>query len=368
MSLDGNSTFSVKFRDGLSRWTIAAVTGISLSGHRTCWPEGLILSRAGRRVPGIQRGPRCMKFALANLVTVEGERAAIALPSGFFRLDRSSPHFRRSLRSVLDDWDDAKHGVMQIAKALAEEGDTYVLPHAGARVTTPIKYPNKLVCVGGVYRDHLREFDLPAQRWPKMPMFLRPPTTSIVGPGSVIAIPPTTQQFDWEIELAVVIGRRITDASLDSARAAIAGYSVGIDLTCRDLLDRSSALGVDLVRAKAQDGMSPVGPTLVPAQFIDDPQSLRLRLYINDEIKQDGSTADMLYTVDEQIATISRFITLEPGDVIFTGSPAGSGASIGQFLKPGDQIRAEIEQVGSLECMIGKSRPLPTGYREVLCD
>jgi 2-keto-4-pentenoate hydratase/2-oxohepta-3-ene-1,7-dioic acid hydratase in catechol pathway len=132
-----------------------------------------------------------------------------------------------------------------------------------------------------------------------MPMFFRLPTTSIVGLGSVIAIPPSTQLFDWEIELAVVIGRRITYASLDSARAAIAGYSVGIDLTCRDLLDRSSTLGIDLVRAQAQDGTSPVGPTLVPAQFIEDPQRLRLRLYINGEIKQDGSTADMLYTVDE---------------------------------------------------------------------
>lgn len=312
-----------------------------------------------------------MKFALANLITPAGQRAAISLPCGYFRLDKStSPRFPGDLRSVLDAWEGARPELFDLAESLALEGDSspaYVATK-DAQLTTPIRYPNKLVCVGGVYRDHLREFDLPAQRWPKMPMFLRPPTTSIVGPGCAIAIPPSTQQFDWEIELAVVVGKRLTDGDLPSARAAIAGYSVGIDLTCRDLLDRSSTLGVDLVRAKAQDGMSPVGPVLMPAEFVEDPQSLALRLFVNNEIKQDGSTSDMLYSVDEQIATISRFITLEPGDIVFTGSPAGSGASIGQYLKPGDQIRAEIEKVGSLECTIANARTFPVGYREVLCD
>src|ERR1700736_134210 len=190
-----------------------------------------------------------MKFALANLRTPDGERAAIAVANAFFRLDRSSSkRFACDLRSVLNDWDDAKAELNDLAQALASEGkdsSAYVSAE-DAQLTTPIKYPNKLICVGGVYRDHLREFNLPARRWPKMPMFLRPPTTSIVGPGCAIAIPPSTEQFDWEIELAVVVGKRLTDGDLPSARAAIAGYSVGIDLTCRDLLDRSSTLGVDL--------------------------------------------------------------------------------------------------------------------------
>jgi len=119
-------------------------------------------------------------------------------------------------------------------------------------------------------------------------------------------------------------------------------------MTCRDLLDKGSPGGVDLVRAKAQDGMAPVGPHIRPAAFVRDPQNLRLRLYVNDEIKQDGSTSNMLYSIAEQLSTISRFVTLEPGDIVFTGSPAGSGASIGQFLNPGDRIRAEISEVGEL--------------------
>ena len=158
----------------------------------------------------------------------------------------------------------------------------------------------------------------------------------------------------------------LTDGDLESAKLAIAGYSVGIDLTCRDLLDRNAPAGVDLVRAKAQDNMAPLGPVLVPAAFVGDPHHLGLRLYVNDEIKQDGNTSDMLYSVYEQVANISRLVTLEPGDVVFTGSCAGSGASIGQFLKPGDRIRAEIDRVGRLEVGIGKARQRPLGYRESL--
>jgi 2-keto-4-pentenoate hydratase/2-oxohepta-3-ene-1,7-dioic acid hydratase in catechol pathway len=312
-----------------------------------------------------------MTFALANLHTADGERAAIALPHGYFRLDRLFPSetgFAAGLRDVVNGWTRALNRLVDAAKACEQLGpssDAYVAIQ-DADLATPIRFPNKLICVGAVYRDHLREFNLPAERWPRMPMFLRPPTTSIVGPNDRIAIPPGTAQFDWEIELAVVMGARLTDANLDSARDAIAGYTIGIDMTCRDLLDRGSAVGVDLVRAKAQDEMAPVGPLLVPAAFVGDPQQLRLRLYVNDEIKQDGTTADMLYSVYEQIATISRFITLEPGDIVFTGSCAGSGASIGQFLKPGDRIRAEIDKVGCLEVEVGETRQRPAHFREAL--
>lgn len=315
-----------------------------------------------------------MQFALANLNTVDGERAAIALPSGYFRLDRLDTEFGAgsgtTLREVVNHWQSAWPVLTEIALQCAAAGtsSSAYVGSGDAGLVTPIHFPNKLVCVGAVYRDHLREFNLPAERWPRMPMFLRPPTTSIVGPGDDIAIPPGTKQFDWEVELAVVMGARLTDADLDSAQAAIAGYSVGIDLTCRDLLDHGSTIGVDLVRAKAQDAMAPVGPVLMPAVFVGDPQQLGIRLYVNDEIKQDGCTSDMLYTVYEQVATISRFITLEPGDIVFTGSCAGSGASIGQYLKPGDRIRAEIDKVGRLEVGIAEARRRPAKYRETLVD
>lgn len=292
-----------------------------------------------------------INFAIANLSTTDGERAALAIDGNYFRLDRLSSAWVMSVRSILDDWQHTYQKLVTVAQqcALDGTGSRAFVDAQNADLLTPIKFPNKLVCVGAVYRDHLLEFKLPAERWKNMPIFLRAPTTSIVGPGRTLVIPATTKEFDWEIELAVVVGQRLKNADLDAARAAIAGYSVGLDMTCRDLLDRNSPTGPDLVRAKAQDGMAPVGPTLRPAQFIKDPQNLRLQLYVNDEIKQNGTTANMLYSIPEQLSTISHYITLEPGDIVFTGSPAGSGASIGQFLHPGDRIRAEIEQVGTLQ-------------------
>ena len=308
-------------------------------------------------------------FSLANLDTPEGERAAICLTAGYFRLDRlGAKRMAISLRSLMDIWASAYPEILEKAQLAAKAGEASpaFVPPAQVRLTTPIKFPNKIVCVGGVYRDHLLEFNLPAERWAKMPMFMRPPTTSLVGPGGEVPIPPNTKEFDWEVELAVVLGARLTDGDLDSARAAIAAYSIGIDLTCRDLLDRNAPAGVDLVRAKSQDNMAPMGPTLVPAEFVGDPQRLGMRLYVNDEIKQNGTTSDMLYSVYEQVANISRFITLEPGDVVFTGSCAGSGASIGQFLQPGDRVRAEIDRIGRLDISIGKARQRPANFRESL--
>jgi len=300
---------------------------------------------------GVEAGAAVVNFALANLDTESGERAALAIDGAYFRLDRMSSGCSLSVRAILDEWEQAYPKLLAAADECASFGSgsgAFVSP-ADAKLLTPIRYPNKLVCVGGVYRDHLLEFNLPPQRWKNMPMFLRAPTTSIVGPGRTLVIPATTRQLDWEIELAVIVSRRLKSADLDTAAAAIAGYSVGLDMTCRDLLDRDSPTGVDLVRAKAQDGMAPVGPFIRPSAFIRDVHNLRLKLFVNGEIKQNGCTTDMLYSVPEQLSTISRYITLEPGDIVFTGSPAGSGASIGQYLQPGDQIQAEIEGVGRLD-------------------
>jgi 2-keto-4-pentenoate hydratase/2-oxohepta-3-ene-1,7-dioic acid hydratase in catechol pathway len=304
-------------------------------------------------------GGRVVNFAIANLRTTNGERAALAIDGKYFRLDFLSAEWNTSVRAILDDWRHLYPHLVTAAQQCAREGSKSraFVNDENARLLTPVKFPNKLVCVGGVYRDHLLEFDLPAERWKNMPIFLRAPTTSIVGPGRTLVIPATTKEFDWEIELAVVVAQRLKDADVGAAQAGIAGYSVGLDMTCRDLLDRDSPTGVDLVRAKAQDGMAPVGPVMRPAEFIKDPQNLRLQLFVNDEIKQNGTTADMLYSIPEQLSIISRYITLEPGDIVFTGSPAGSGASIGQFLHPGDRIRAEIEEVGTLHVEVVAPSP-----------
>lgn len=285
------------------------------------------------------------EFALANLATEDGERAALVAGGRVYRLDRLGAGFPAcGLRALMDDWD----AVLARCAALADDPAANALVEH-PRYEAPIRFPNKLVCVGAVYSDHLQQFGLPAERWPNMPMFLRPPSTSIVGPGRTVRIPAMTRQFDWEIELCAVIGKPIKNADDETARGAIAGYTVGIDFSCRDLLDRGSAIGVDLVRAKAQDTMAPMGPVLAPARFVGDPQNLTLRLWVNGALKQDGHTGSMLFSVAEQIATISRYMALEPGDIVMTGSPAGSAREGEPFLKPGDHIRAEIEKVGRLD-------------------
>jgi 2-keto-4-pentenoate hydratase/2-oxohepta-3-ene-1,7-dioic acid hydratase in catechol pathway len=308
------------------------------------------IDKAGTTNLNNSAGDQVVNFAIANLSTSSGERAALAIDNNYFRLDLVSFEWNTSVRAILDDWQRIYPGLVAAAQVCAREGpeSRAFVSGTDAHLLTPVKFPNKLICVGAVYRDHLLEFNLPPERWKNMPMFLRAPTTSIVGPGRTLVIPPTTKEFDWEIELAVVVSQRLKNADLQTAQSGIAAYSVGLDMTCRDLLGRDSPTGVDLVRAKAQDGMAPVGPFLRPAQFVSDPQNLRLRLFVNDEIKQNGTTSDMLWSIPEQLSTISRYITLEPGDIVFTGSPAGSGASIGQFLHPGDRIRAEIDQVGTL--------------------
>ena len=299
-----------------------------------------------------------MNFALGTIALAGDDIAALAIGDRTYRLDTLYPDLPRGgLRALVSDWDALNARIRADADRLAAPAGPDAAIVENPVWLAPLRYPNKQVCVGAVYRDHLEQMNLPAERWPKLPLFLRPPTTSIVGPGRTVAIPAMTREFDWEIELAVVLKAVLTDASEAEAASAIAGYSVGIDFSCRDLLDRGSPVGVDLIRAKAQDTMGPIGPWIRPADQIADVQQLALKLWINDDLRQDGTTASMLFSVAEQLATISRFITLEPGDVVFTGSPAGSARSAAEYLQPGDRVRAQIEQVGTLEIELYSRAP-----------
>ena len=287
-------------------------------------------------------------FTLASLETDAGPVPAIGISGRFWRLSELDPGLAASVKQLLQDWPASFSRLAHAAEQAAGAGGPP--PVTAPRLLRPVLYPDKLLAVGANYTGHLHEMHLPETKWDSMPFFLRPPTTTLVGPGKTVRIPDTTRQFDWEVELAVVLGGTLREASREQARAAIAGYSIGLDLSCRDLIQTDTALSVDLVRGKAQDTMAPCGPWIVPAAFVPDPQNLRLQLAVNDAPMQDGNSREMLWQVDEQLAEISRFVTLVPGDILFTGSPAGSAASKGvPFLKPGDRIRAEIESIGVLE-------------------
>jgi 2-keto-4-pentenoate hydratase/2-oxohepta-3-ene-1,7-dioic acid hydratase in catechol pathway len=283
-------------------------------------------------------------YALATVQSTSGTQPALALADGRLlvhdRLEGSS------VRALLDHWTEAEQVLDEIAAA---PGTGRFLDPDMTTLLTPVRYPDALLAVGANYSGHLAEMGLEPTRWPIMPFFHRPPRTSLVGPGETVSIPRSTTEFDWECELAIVVGRPLRHADRQEARAAIAGYTIGLDLSCRDLIQPPGAHTVDLTRGKAQDTMAPCGPVLVPAKFMADVTDLRITLSVNDELMMDASTNEMLYPVDEQLSIISEYMTLSPGDILFTGSPAGSAAHHGgRWLKPGDRIDAQIGDIPTL--------------------
>jgi 2-keto-4-pentenoate hydratase/2-oxohepta-3-ene-1,7-dioic acid hydratase in catechol pathway len=160
-------------------------------------------------------------------------------------------------------------------------------------------------------------------------------------------------KYDWEIELAAVIGKPARYVSVDHALDHVAGYTIAIDMSARDFNQAPDQFyKFDWVAGKATDTACPLGPWIVPAQALGDPQDVALKLSVNGMVKQDSSTRQMIYSVAEQIARASELMTLDPGDVVLTGTPAGVGVPKGTFLSPGDKIDAEIAGIGKLSVEI----------------
>jgi 2-keto-4-pentenoate hydratase/2-oxohepta-3-ene-1,7-dioic acid hydratase in catechol pathway len=258
------------------------------------------------------------------------------------------------IKGVFVDWPVAFPVLQNFAAACA--GGTlpksFAIPAESADLALPIQFPNKLIAVGANYEDHLREMNAVIPKGDRPVMFIKPPTTAMSGPGKVY-IPAGCEQFDWEVELAVIIGTRMRKVARAEAIAGVAGYSVSVDYTARDyFFPKDYFFKADFLLGKGQDGTNPLGPVITPAAFIGDPHDLRITLSVNGVMKQNASTAGMIYRIDEQIAAISQFVTLEPGDVIMTGSPAGVGLPRGEFLHPGDKVVATAEGVGELHMEI----------------
>jgi 2,4-didehydro-3-deoxy-L-rhamnonate hydrolase len=207
----------------------------------------------------------------------------------------------------------------------------------------PIDRPGKIVCVGLNYRDHAEEqgVDLPAEPL----LFAKWPNT-LIGPGEPIAVPPLVTKCDYEAELGVVIGATVSRASRENALEAVRGYLCANDVTARDLQFGDG----QWTRGKSVDTFCPIGPHLVPAAEVSDPHALRIRAIVSGEVLQDSTTANLIFGVDEIISHVSRTATLEPGDLILTGTPAGVGAfrQPQRFLRAGDEVTVEIEGIGSI--------------------
>jgi 2-keto-4-pentenoate hydratase/2-oxohepta-3-ene-1,7-dioic acid hydratase in catechol pathway len=176
---------------------------------------------------------------------------------------------------------------------------------------------------------------------------------SLADPGATVSASHYTQKLDWEVELAAVIGKTAKNVSVEQALGHVAGYTAANDLSARDLSRRphvseTSAFKSDWIGQKSFDGACPLGPWIVPAQDIPDPQNLAIELWVNDVLKQDSNTGKMIFNIAEQISHLSMGMTLHPGDVILTGTPAGVGSARNEFLQPGDVVKIEIERVGAL--------------------
>ena len=206
----------------------------------------------------------------------------------------------------------------------------------------PIERPGKIVCVGLNYRDHAEEqgVELPAE-----PLFFAKFPTSLIGPGDPIVIPSFVTKCDFEAELGVVIGSRAKDVSPESALEAVRGYLCANDVSARDLQFGDG----QWTRGKSIDTFGPVGP-LVPRDEVPDPHVLGIRAIVSGEVMQDSTTANLVFGVDELIARASQAFTLEPGDLLLTGTPAGVGVfrDPPRLLQPGDEVTIEIDGIGSL--------------------
>lgn len=229
------------------------------------------------------------------------------------------------------------------ARAAAERGQA--TPLSAVRLLAPIPRPPKIVCIGVNYADHAAEAGRALPRWPSV--FLKAPSC-VIGPGDAIIRPPTTEQLDYEIELAVVIGKQAKSVAREDALGYIAGYTIMNDVSARDL-----QLGKDggIILGKNFDTSAPFGPCVTLADEIPDPSHLQLRTWINGELRQDGNTHTLIFDPQAIIAFLTQQMTLEPGDIIATGTPAGVGLGLKPqiWLQPGDQIKMEIEGIGVLE-------------------
>jgi 2-keto-4-pentenoate hydratase/2-oxohepta-3-ene-1,7-dioic acid hydratase in catechol pathway len=223
------------------------------------------------------------------------------------------------------------------------------------RLLAPV-LPRKYLAIGLNYADHIAESGMDA---PEFPVFFNKQVTCVVGPGEAVHMPRVSKLLDYEGELALVIGTRCRHVPVESAHEVIAGYTIANDITVRDWQLRTPTMTI----GKSFDTHGPLGPWMVTPDELGDPHRLTLETYVNDELRQDGNTLEMIYDCYQQVSHLSEAFTLEPGDVIATGTPAGIGAVRQPFpeglLKVGDVVRVEIEGIGELRNTVVEE---PDGY------
>jgi 2-keto-4-pentenoate hydratase/2-oxohepta-3-ene-1,7-dioic acid hydratase in catechol pathway len=298
-------------------------------------------------------------YALATYRTGAGTATALVLDGKLYDIAEAArvsatdlgEYSRASLGGLVARWLDALPLIDALARAAGKqvtEGKLKPLPN-GTALDAPIR-PARVYCAAANYVEHAKEMSTAlASKANSRPYFFQKPASTVIGPEETVRKPEETSKLDWEVELAVVIGKRAKNVPLARAFEYVAGYTIVNDVSARDLNKRTDyPFAFDWFQGKCWDTFCPIGPWIVPTAFIADPQNLRLKLTVNGTVQQDDSSTTMIWTVREQIAYLSTIVTLEPGDVIATGTPSGVGAGKGLFLKAGDVMEAWVEGVGTL--------------------
>lgn len=298
-------------------------------------------------------------YGLLTYRTPAGPRAGLSVAgqvADIAKAARKSTYV--STLAILEDWKAAQPVLAALAAKIAA-GKVETKSLKSLRLLAPVHWPVTIYCAGANYSDHVARMAAkqgikpdpnPKEAGLKPWHFIKPSRTA-VGHKEDIAV--VSSALDWEIELAAVIGRKARNVPVSRALDYVACYTIANDISARDLSRRPgmpdhSPFKWDWIGQKCFDGSCPMGPLMIPAAQIGDPMNLKLQLFVNDEIKQDSNTAQMIFNIADQIAHLSTRLTLHPGDVICTGTPCGVGAEEGVFLKAGDVMRAEIEGIGAL--------------------
>jgi 2-keto-4-pentenoate hydratase/2-oxohepta-3-ene-1,7-dioic acid hydratase in catechol pathway len=302
-------------------------------------------------------------YKLATYRTSEGPRAGIIIGDAVFDAAKlTGKAAYASVAGILADWK-AAEGTLRKAAASAAKNSRKSRakrqPLAKTKLLAPLPHPPTIFCAGANYADHAaamaRKQGMPEPADPHQqglkPWHFIKAAGTIADPGATIKAADYSKELDWEIELAAVIGRPAKDVPKDRALDYVAGYVVANDLSARDRgrrpgIEPTSFFKMDWSKHKSFDGSCPIGPWITPASDIGDPQKLNLKLWVNGELKQDSNTAKMLFSLAEQIEQLAINMTLHPGDLILTGTPAGTGAESGEYLKAGDVVKVWIEGIG----------------------
>lgn len=278
---------------------------------------------------------------LATIQTSARPRAAVLVADHYIDLHATNPDLPLSVRELLSGGASMLHRAAQAAA----RPDAVRHPASSVKLLAPIPDPPKVICIGLNYRDHAAESGAAI---PREPVIFSKFATAVIGPGEVIRLPAVSREVDYEAELVLVVGKKGRRLSAAAALDYLAGCTIGHDVSARDWQLKKD--GKQWLAGKTFDTFAPTGPALMTMDELGDPHSLSIRLRLNGQTMQDSNTGQMIFRAGELLAYISQVVTLEPGDLIFTGTPSGVGFTRKPpiFLKHGDVVEVEIEKLGVL--------------------